>query len=272
MAITAAAGLIAATPPTPAQSDQAVTHRAVALAAVPIVAPARAATRKQISDYLPTIGATVAVVAGLVSGPVGVVSVGVALVWSQREWLAKPIAKAAEELKRQILPPQFDRAVDAVTRVLSAQGGVITTLLHAQRTANLTNLDKTLTTLQGRLERRQKLTDAEFERAKLNLSKALGEVSKTLGVQLHPGQVNSWFDQAEGRFDNNFDKLEAAVQTFHEVVTGQLNSPQQSASGLAKPSAAARSARQAGKPTATNRTGTATKSTSAHARSPRAGG
>ena len=286
VATIAVAGLITATPPTPAtppsQLAKPVSHSAVALTAG-VDGWLRLSPGEWISDIALATGGMVAIV---VAGPGAAVVGGAAVLWSQRHWIDKEIDAFAALIKKEF--PQLDltRIVDALPRELKEEGAVILNLLLPQRITNLKSLETNLTRLQGRLERRQELTDAQFDKAKMELSRVLGEVAKTLGVDLPPGQVNRWFDQAETGFDNNYDKLEAAVQKFRDQVRTQLNpspgaqssarlaasktsSAKQSAAAPAKTSSTARSARQPSKPT-TNRTSKATKSTSPHARSPRA--
>lgn len=286
VAITAAAGLIAATPPTPARLDLPVTHRAVALAAAPSVSQANLSPRELLQDTaLVLAGVTVIVTVG---GPVAA-TLGAAATVVATARAFGVLDKSTDWLKDKVLEQlPIDRIVEALPREFKAEGEVIARLLETQRLASLTDFDTLLTSLQNRLDQRQKFTDKEIEKAKVNLTGVLGVVGTALGFQIPTSQVYSWFDQAEVRFDDNYDKLEAALQKVREHLRSHLDNPSAAAQPSARPavsslsssrksvpratatSAAARPVRQAGKPAPANTTGKATKSHSAHARSARA--
>lgn len=285
LAVTAAAGLIASAAPPPAHSTVVVSHREVALTAAPSISSADLNIR--VVDVV--AGTSALVVAAFVGGPVLLVAGGVTLVANGLGLLDKPIDAASDWLMdnvRKHFP--IDRFIDALPRELKAEGEVIARLLVASRLANLKNLDITLSKLQDLLDQRQKFTDKELGKAKVNLTAALSVVGGLVGYPVPATQVSSWFDQADARIDRAYDGLDGRLQKLQEQIDKLIASPsaatkpsarvatskaagsRKSTAVPTKPSTGARSARQAGKPAAASNTGKATKSTPTHARSARA--
>jgi hypothetical protein len=284
VATIAVAGLITATPPAASQLDITVSHQAVALTAASDASLATVA-----GGIVTTIaGVTAAVVGGAAAAPILLVATGVTIVAAE-VGLLDGLKDPAERLKRTLLETfPIDRIVDALPPELKEEGLVIARLLIAQRLGDLKNLDTTLARLQGLLDQRQKIADKQLSQAKVNLASALSVVGSLVGYSVPTEKVYSYFDQADTRVDHAYDGLEGRLQKLQEQIDKLIANPSpgaQTSARLAvsaipssKPSAssptktptAARSARQAGKPAAANRSGKATKSPSSHARSQRA--
>jgi len=283
VATIAVAGLIAATPPVPQHQDVVVSHRAVVLTAAPSVQQ----SGKPLWDLVIKLAAaasatTVVVVVGAV--PL-TVTAAVLTVVDAAGLLEEPTDWLKEKFLEQF---PIDRVVAALPRELKAEGEVIARVLAAQRLENLKDFDTFLTTLENLVDQRQKFTDKQLSKAKVNLTAALSVVGSLVGYQVPPTTVYSWFDQADARIDRAYDslddrldKLQAQIDKLIESASSgakssarlagsKTPSTKQSAASATKTATGARSARQAKNPAAANRPGKTTKSTSTHARSARA--
>lgn len=285
VAITAAAGLIAWTPPPP-QPEVAVSHQAVALTASPSFASASITTWD--FAWKAAVGTFAVATAVLGGGPVILTAAAVAAL-AEVGVFDKPAAALNDWVKQELLDRiPIDSIVDALPREFQAEGEVIARLLIAQRLANLKNLDTLLITLQDQLDQRQKFTDKQIDKAKVNLTAALTVVGSLVGYPPPTAKVYSWFDQADARIDLAYDGLDDRLQELQDqldkliknpspgaqpsarVAVSKTASSKQSAPAVTKKPAAARSARQAAKPPTAHPTGKATKSPSSRARSQRA--